>query len=601
MTLTDATISPTSKPSTVAELASPLATDNYALIDEDTKRDVRRVILKAVATPGHQVPFVSREMPVPRGWGSGGLQISLSIVEPTDAVKVIDQGDDGAVSASNLRRLIRQTTGVEETCSAAEATLIQSRHRIPERPLRDDQVLVLQVAWAEALLAVERRLDEALRMHAEQDYALMWVSLYEEYVRAGTMGTTMQTTGYPVVVNGRYIMAPSPVPKWDVAKLDDAPHLTLFGAGRDRRLYAVPPHTRVEPLTFDDLEFTVEPVPGRCALCESDSTYLVEVTDPIGSGSRWICSDTDWCAQRRETGAVISAHRVRAPLPANGIASGVQAIAGPDQVSEFLEQFGRTNRPDFDGAALEARDLMIRYGSLTAAEEISFTVNPGEALGIVGESGSGKSTVLRCLTGDLPPDTGSVFLRSGDGLTDLYSLKPAQRRALRVGQLALVHQDPARGLDLSLSAGGNVAVPLAAAGIRSFHTIRATVRNLLQRVEIPEDRIDDPVSTFSGGMRQRVQIAKAIASAPSILLLDELTTGLDASVAAGVLDLIRGLIEELGLAAVVVSHDFAVVELLCRRSLVMHRGRIVESTLTDQLLEDPQHPYSQRLVAAARG
>ncbi|MFE3280710.1 alpha-D-ribose 1-methylphosphonate 5-phosphate C-P-lyase PhnJ [Nocardia sp. NPDC059239] len=593
MTLTDAAISPTAKPSTIAELASSPETSTFALIDENTKRSVRRALLKAVATPGHQVPFVSREMPVPRGWGSGGLQISLSIVEPTDMVKVIDQGDDGAVSASNLRRLIHQTTGVEETSSAAEATLIQSRHRIPERQLRDDQLLVMQVGIPEPLAIVERRLGERLRMHAEQDYALMWVSLYEEYVRAGT---TMQTCGYPVVVNGRYIMAPSPVPKWDLAKLDDAPHLTLFGAGRDRQLYAVPPHTRVEPLTFDDLEFTVEPIPGRCALCDSDSTYLVEVSDPISSGRRWICSDTDWCAQRREAGPATPVPRARAVSPV----SSVPAVSEPDQGGQ-IQPIGGADRPSFDGPALQARELMVRYGSFTAAREISFTVNAGEALGIVGESGSGKSTVLRCLTGELQPDSGSVLLRSGEDLTDLYSLDPAQRRGLRVGQLALVHQDAARGLDLKLSAGGNVAVPLAAAGMRSFHSIRATVRNILQRVEIPEDRIDDPVSTFSGGMRQRVQIARAVASAPAILLLDEPTTGLDASVAAGVLDLIRGLIEELGLAAVVVSHDFAVVELLCRRTLVMHRGRIVESTLTDQLLEDPQHPYSQRLVAAARG
>ncbi|MGW4124860.1 alpha-D-ribose 1-methylphosphonate 5-phosphate C-P-lyase PhnJ [Nocardia sp. NPDC004711] len=600
--MTDTITTTPARVATVAQLASAPQTDSFALLDEDTKRDIRRVILKAVATPGHQVPFASREMPVPRGWGSGGLQISLSIIEASDVVKVIDQGDDGAVSAANLRRLITQTTGVENTTNTADATLLQSRHRIPEQPLNAEQLLVLQVPVPEPLRTVERRLDEALRMHAEQDYALMWVSIYEEIIRSGS---TTRASGYPVVVNDRYIMSPSPIPKWDLAKLDDAAHLTLFGAGRERRIYAVPAHTKVRPLIFDDIDFTVESLPGHCARCGSDTSYLVEVPDPTGAGGRWICSDTDWCAHHREHHpATPATHSTCAPPPNT---PGSRALRGSDSAGPVpatphpTPAHTTTPHHNSGGAALQARDLRIHYGSFTAARDISFSVNPGEALGIVGESGSGKSSVLRCLTGDLPPTQGQVLLRTPDTLTDLYRLEPAQRRALRIGQLALVHQDAARGLDLRLSAGGNVAVPLAAAGARSYHPLRAAVRDLLARVEIPENRIDDPVHTFSGGMRQRVQIAKAIASSPSILLLDEPTTGLDASVAAGVLDLVRSLIDELHLAAVVVSHDFAVVELLCRRTLVMHQGRIVESTLTDQLLEDPQHPYSQRLVAAARG
>ncbi|MGW3954572.1 alpha-D-ribose 1-methylphosphonate 5-phosphate C-P-lyase PhnJ [Streptomyces sp. NPDC004752] len=613
--MTDTAVTVTPPRTSVKQLAGTPQTDTFALLDEDTKRDVRRVTLKAVATPGHQVPFAAREMPVPRGWGSGGLQVSLSVIEADDVVKVIDQGDDGAVSAANLRRLIRQTTGVADTNSTRDASLIQSRHRIPERPLRSDQLLVLQVPVPEPLRTVERRLDEALRMHAEQDYALMWVSIYEEIVRSGT---TTRTSGYPVVVNDRYIMSPSPIPKWDLTKLDHAEQLTVFGAGRESRIYAIPPHTRVEPLAFDDLEFTVESLPGRCARCGSDTSYLVEVPDPTGAGGRWMCSDTDWCAEHHDLGSRPRSapapgrpvvHRrtaetgnppdalptTAAPSPTGTAAPSPTGTAAPTPTAP------QTKRAGGSGPVLQTRDLLVRYGTFIAAQAISFSVNAGEALGIVGESGSGKSTVLRCLTGDLPPDEGQVLLRGPHELTDLYRLTPAQRRALRVGRLALVHQDAARGLDLRLSAGGNVAVPLAAAGERSYHTIRARVRDLLKRVEIPEARIDDPVHTFSGGMRQRVQIAKAIASSPAILLLDEPTTGLDASVAAGVLDLVRNLIEELHLAAVVVSHDFAVVELLCRRTLVMHQGHIVESTLTDQLLEDPQHPYSQRLVAAARG
>ncbi len=241
-------------------------------------------------------------------------------------------------------------------------------------------------------------------------------------------------------------------------------------------------------------------------------------------------------------------------------------------------------------------------GGIVAAWDVSFEVGPGEALGVIGESGSGKSTVMRCICGDEEPTTGSIRLASVDGGgTDLRTLSPARRRALRVDRLAVVYQDPAEGLDLRLSAGGNVAERLTAAGWRNFGRIRERASELMLRTDVPLDRMDDPVREFSGGMRQRVQLAKALANNPPVVLLDEPTTGLDASVAASVLDLIRDLLEELGVAAVVVSHDFAVIEMLTQRVVVMHHGRIVEAGLTDQLLEDPQHPYSQRLVGAARG
>jgi phosphonate C-P lyase system protein PhnK len=242
------------------------------------------------------------------------------------------------------------------------------------------------------------------------------------------------------------------------------------------------------------------------------------------------------------------------------------------------------------------------YGPLMACEAVSFDVGRGEALGIIGESGSGKSTVLRCIAGDLAASAGTVELRDAAGdVLNLFSLTPPERRRLRISTLSLVYQDPTEGLDLRITAGGNVAERLTAAGGRHFGALRTRAADLLGRMDVPLDRMDDPVSTFSGGMRQRVQLAKAVANNPSVLLLDEPTTSLDASVAAGVLDLIRGILEESAVTALVVSHDFAVVAMLARRVIVMHEGRVVESGLTDQLLEDPQHPYSQQLVAASRG
>jgi alpha-D-ribose 1-methylphosphonate 5-phosphate C-P lyase len=279
---------------TVAELIDTSRTAEFAHLDEQSKRAIRRAVLTAVAVPGYQVPFASQEMPVARGWGSGGLQITLAAIGPDDTVKVIDQGDDGGVNAANLRRLIVATTGVADTTDTREATIIQSRHRIPEEALGADQLLVLQVPVPEPLRGVERDMHQLRRMHAEADYSRMWVSLYEDLVRNGVI---TQSTGYPCLVNGRYVMATTPIPRWDIPKLHDAEFLTLLGAGREKRIYAVPPHTRVEPLTFDDIAFTVECTPGaQCLLCGETDAYLIEVPSRHG----WICSDTDWCARRRE-------------------------------------------------------------------------------------------------------------------------------------------------------------------------------------------------------------------------------------------------------------------------------------------------------------
>ncbi|MEV6039405.1 alpha-D-ribose 1-methylphosphonate 5-phosphate C-P-lyase PhnJ [Nonomuraea sp. NPDC052116] len=267
------------------------------IFDELSKREVRRAALTAVAVPGYQVPFGSREMPVARGWGSGGLQVTLALVGPQDRLKVIDQGDDGGVNASNLRRLVVNHVGCQEESDTREASLIQSRHRIPETPLRADQVLVLQVPVPEPLRAVEHDVREQRRMHAEADYSRMWVGLYEDVVRNGVV---TKTAGYPCMVNDRYLISPTPIPRFDVPKLDRAEQLTLFGAGREKRIYAVPPHTVVEPLVFEDIPFEVEHTPGAaCRHCGSQESYLVEVPSVAGSVA-WVCSDTDFCARNRE-------------------------------------------------------------------------------------------------------------------------------------------------------------------------------------------------------------------------------------------------------------------------------------------------------------
>jgi alpha-D-ribose 1-methylphosphonate 5-phosphate C-P lyase len=270
---------------------------NFALLDENSKREVRRALLKAIAVPGYQVPFASRELPIFFGWGTGGLQITLSIIGRDEVLKVFDQGDDDSVNAVNLKRLIRFTTGVAITDDPQEATLLQTRHRIPEERLRAGQILVLQVPMPEPLRHVEAREAETARMHAEKDYGKMLVKLYEDVLHHGeiTLGSD-----YPVLVGGRYLMATTPIPRWDVPKLDMADCLFLFGAGREKKIYAVPPHTSVEPLSLEDYAFRVEDFGGkRCALCGSQDSYLNEIPGPDGERA-YACSDAFYCRSRRE-------------------------------------------------------------------------------------------------------------------------------------------------------------------------------------------------------------------------------------------------------------------------------------------------------------
>jgi alpha-D-ribose 1-methylphosphonate 5-phosphate C-P lyase len=601
---------------TIESLAAAGEYEAPEILDENGKREIRRAALTAICVPGYQVPFGSREMPVARGWGSGGLQVTLAVIGAGDTVKVIDQGDDGGVNATNLRRLIAASTGCAESADTRESTVVQTRHRIPEEALSAGDVLVYQVPVPEPLRKVQKSVAACARMHAENDYAAIWVGLYEDIVRNGMI---TRTTGYPVLVGGRYVMATTPIPRWDVPRLHHSEHINLFGAGREKRIYAVPPHTDVTPLTFDDVPFEVEYAAGAaCKLCGSDDVFLVEA-GPTGG---FVCSDTEWCTRVRAGDVDRVAHRKRAPLalrpdparrPRAGTTGRGAAAFRSNNVritdSEWMLRVDSLGKVHGIGGVYAVEGTGPEHGTaispstgaIVAAWDVSFDVAPGEALGVIGESGSGKSTVLACVIGNESATTGSVHLATLDGgTTDLLCLPDAQRRRLRVDTMAAVHQNPADGLDLQISAGGNIAERLTAAGWRSYHDIRDRAAELLERVEVPLARMDDPVGTFSGGMRQRVQIAKALATEPPVLLLDEPTTGLDASVAAGVLDLLRGLLSERNIAAVVVSHDFSVIEALTERAVVMQLGRVIERGLTDQLFCDPHQPYTQRLVAAAR-
>jgi putative phosphonate transport system ATP-binding protein len=252
-----------------------------------------------------------------------------------------------------------------------------------------------------------------------------------------------------------------------------------------------------------------------------------------------------------------------------------------------------------DQPLLVAEGLARNYGRLVACRDISFTLYPGEVLAIVGESGSGKTTLLQMLSAQLPPTSGRVSYRMRDGvLRDLASLGEAERRFLFRTDWGYVHQDPAQGLRMAVSAGANVGERLMAVGWNHYGRIRQTASSWLERVEIDTARIDDAPRIYSGGMRQRLQIARNLVTEPRLVFMDEPTGGLDVSVQARLLDLMRGLVRELGLAAIIVTHDLAVARLLSHRVMVMKGGQVVETGLTDQVLDDPHQPYTQLLVSS---
>ncbi len=272
---------------------------NFAYLDEQTKRMIRRAILKAVAIPGYQVPFASREMPMPYGWGTGGIQVTASVIGPGDVLKVIDQGSDDTTNAVSIRKFFARTTGVKTTEATAEATLIQTRHRIPEAGLSEDQILVYQVPIPEPLRFLEPRETETRKMHALEEYGLMHVKLYEDISRFGVIATTY---AYPVKVAGRYVMDPSPTPKFDNPKMNRMAALQLFGAGREKRIYAIPPYTEVKSLDFDDHPFEIQKWDESCALCGATTSFLDEVILDDRGGRMFVCSDGHFCKTRCDQG-----------------------------------------------------------------------------------------------------------------------------------------------------------------------------------------------------------------------------------------------------------------------------------------------------------
>ncbi len=271
-------------------------TYNFAYLNEQTKRMIRRALLKAVAIPGYQVPFAAREMPMPLGWGTGGVQVTAAILTPEDTLKVIDQGADDTTNAVSIRQFFVKTSGVTVTESTERATIIQTRHRIPETPLTETQTLVFQVPIPEPLRFLEPRETETRKMHALEEYGVMHVKLYEDIARYGEIATTY---AYPAEVNGRYVFDPSPIPKFDNPKLDSTPALQLFGAGREKRIYAVPPYTRVRSLDFEDHPFEIQRWDRPCEICGARDSFLDEIVTDDKGGRLFVCSDTDYCGKRQ--------------------------------------------------------------------------------------------------------------------------------------------------------------------------------------------------------------------------------------------------------------------------------------------------------------
>ena len=274
----------------------------YGLLDIAAKKEIWRSCLKALAIPGYQVPFSSREMPIARGFGTGGLQITLSLVTSTDKLKVIDQGADECVNACSIRDLVAKVApGVQGTVDTRVATLIQTRHRIPETPLEKGQILTFQVPFPDPLGSVEPYETRRVEMHGETDYSRLYVVLYENVVAYGEIQIS---SDYPTRIHDQYVMDPSPIPRWDVPQLHGSKGILLFGAGREKKIYAIPPFTSSVPLDFEDVSFTVEKFRSSsgerfiCSKCGAENTFLDEFFDLDGN-KHHSCSDTEYCDRQQ--------------------------------------------------------------------------------------------------------------------------------------------------------------------------------------------------------------------------------------------------------------------------------------------------------------
>jgi putative phosphonate transport system ATP-binding protein len=253
-----------------------------------------------------------------------------------------------------------------------------------------------------------------------------------------------------------------------------------------------------------------------------------------------------------------------------------------------------------DTPLLRVTGLTHCYGARVACRDIAFSLYSGEVLAVVGESGSGKTTLLRCISGQMRPGAGSVMFETrNEGTVDVWDISEARRRMLTRSDWGFVHQNPRDGLRLDVSTGANIGERLMAVGARHYGNIRGEARAWMDKVELDASRMDESPASFSGGMQQRVQIARNLVSRPRLVFMDEPTAGLDVSVQARLLDLLRGLTCDLGLSVIIVTHDLAVARLLAHRTLVMNGARVVEEGLTDQVLDDPQQPYTQMLVSSA--
>lgn len=282
----------------------------FGFMDEYAKKEIRRSILKAIAIPGYQVPYSSREMPMGRGFGTGGLQLTLSVIGKDEKLKVIDQGSDDSVNAVNLRSFIEMTCpSVSTTTKTKEADIIQSRHRIPEKPLTEKQLLILQVPYPDPLVIVEPSEDKRKIMHGEADYSRLLVKLYEDIVKFDEITISHR---YPTEINNHYVIDPSPIPRYDVPQLDQSKALVLFGAGREKKIYAVPPYTKAKPLVFDDIPFRFEDFMNEqgervaCSVCGSTDSFLDEFDSQNKNVKVYQCSDSDYCEEQRNNTLSVS-------------------------------------------------------------------------------------------------------------------------------------------------------------------------------------------------------------------------------------------------------------------------------------------------------